>query len=180
MTPVVGVDPGAGGACVVLDGRQVVDWLVWWRRSSYTVAVSPAHGEQRVDRLSETVARWRDCITVAPCGYTLAVEGLFIVGAKGNGRSMLSLAESAGMLRGVLEQRAVGVTHRPPAKDWRPEILGLRARTPAEVCEDHARKVAPVRWQWVHDVPRHKGARGALAEAACIAEWARMRRGVGA
>lgn len=177
MTPVVGVDPGARGACVLLDGRQVVDWLVWWPRTSYVVAVRAGHGEERVERLSETVARWRDLLD-ARCGYTLAVEGLFIIGAKGNGKSMLKLAESAGMLLGVLEQRCVGEVARPLAKDWRRAVLGLRGRVSAEMCEDYARKVAPARWEWVHEPPANKEARGALAEAACIAEWGRMRREV--
>lgn len=183
MTYTLGADPGHNsGAAVLLEGQRLATWVAWWRSSGgkpYRVWVPWRMAEQQVDGpLSAVLARWEReslrhwTVVGAPC----AVEGLY----QGASHHMVYLAESAGRLCQMLEVATSTRAHRPLASEWRPRILGGSPREKAYEAEARAVQLAPLRVEGLADAlervpctPKDWRARGALAEACCIALWAR-------
>lgn len=190
MTPIIGVDPGSlDGACVLLSPQSVVmDWIAWWATTQGLMVRTQGGDERQVgSRLAEAVHWWAEGLRErAPCGYGLVVEELFLVPGKARPASILTLGEACGRVQGVLELRATGDVRRVRAWEWRGQVLGLRRGTSAKVCEAYAVQSAGsvVRWPRGFPASRSGGeglpvpARGALAEAACIARWGVVQAGV--
>ena len=167
-TTCIGVDPGTrDGACVLMRGAEVIDWLVWWTQDGLRAR------DSRGAVVGDTVPRMVNAWLGGFDGYRLAVEGLRAYPGKSNHQAMLALAYGAGEVGGVLSLGSFGETMRPLASEWRAMVLGLGQRVSATPAEAHAVRVAPALFTWTARWPEdmRKDARGALAEAACIARW---------
>jgi hypothetical protein len=110
-----------------------------------------------------------------PAWLDLVVEGLFVPRIptkkakpggkpppKFNPQSVIPLAESAGIILGLLSGIAA-TTSRPLAVEWRHRVLGLAPNTPADEAEAFAVRMAPALFEGL----------GALAHvgAVCEAAW---------
>jgi len=188
---VIGVDPGSrDGAIVVLDrdGKTVWDWAVWWTIGKPTHARVRARygwrpGDFKLRHLSDVA---RPFVGIQE-SYVLAIEGLRAYPGRSNHQALLRLAYAAGQVGGVLEAGAMEVL-RPLAVDWRRTVLGLAPKVSAKACEARAVEMAPRLFVWPGGFPGslrdgpgglRADARGALAEAACIARYAAVTRGRG-
>ena len=184
MTYTLGVDPGRSGAAVLLEGdRRVVGWWAW-------TLLGRKAGESWRLRWPDGVADLGDnaaSLGAIGCGIRnavrpwpsagndwpdLVVEGLFVPRARAGGRpvdpqSVIPLAEATGELIGGLGLRPRA---RPPANVWRPAMLGIPARTPADEAEAYAIRMYPTTFGALPE-GLTRGELGAVCEAAWIARW---------
>lgn len=160
---------------MLMRGAQVLDWLVWWTQGE--MRFRGAYGFGSATGLSSNVRLWAQ--SGGHAGYRLAVEGLRAYPGKSNHQAMLKLAYAAGEVSGVLRPGSEGELMRPLSTTWRPMVLGLPQRCKAADAEAYAVKMAPGLFTWTARWPEdlRKDARGALAEAACIARWGTLAGG---
>lgn len=179
----LGIDPGrsAGGLAVVDTTARVVllahDWRTLRRVSGDVLALRTWVRGQDAPDVSEVPdddpppgTPW-PLLDPRPI-QRAAVEGIRWQGE--GGPSTIVLAESAGAAAEWCRLRLRLQPERPTAAEWRRVVLGLPARTPADVAERAAkaatigpRAVLPALPEW---------APGHLAEAVCIAWWAGLRQ----
>lgn len=162
---ILGIDPGLeGGAVLVEPGTAplVVRGAWHWRphRGAYVLrGVTPQDGVRLASLHDVGVAIARDCADVAPDGWRVLLEGLFLHDTSRAAR-ILTLAEAAGEVLGPLRSR--GVIERPNAARWRGKVLRLKGGTDADVAEAYAVRCVPV-------LARPPGL-GALADVGHVAE----------
>lgn len=196
--PVVAIDPGQTGACVVLDGdgRMALAAWAWTLRKRkagrvYSVEVvlfpgPPAtYDAPSLHAIGDAVRPW------ARGRYLLVVEGLFVpkprpkqahamargdYKAGGDGwkylgqvKRVLALAEAAALVSGPLLAGAEGI-ERPTASTWRPQVLGLKANASSKLSEDTAKLLLTTRPPLVSGLGE-LAENPHVAEAACMAAW---------
>lgn len=164
---VIGVDPGSrDGAIVALRDGEVVDWVGYWTRTTGMVAVMARTGTPHpVDGVKAAAQQ-------LTCRGRVVIEQIqYYPGSRTSGHSVIPLAESAGVLEGVLQ--STGPVLRVSASEWRSVVLGISARTKANMAERYAiaavmgmLRIGPPEWARLPKVVR-----GALCEATCIALW---------
>lgn len=191
MTYAIAIDPGhSGGAAMVAEdagGRYVLcAWGAWRHTRRRAEPYDTAHArsalraarEGRAPHLTAAVrltAPW----ACSPCTPHVVVEGITPHGRR---TGYTALCEAAGVAVALVGGDAL----RPTATRWRADVLRLPATTAADIAEHEAR----VPWGWAADVRGRalrweaaghaatppEWAAGHVAEAACMAVWAMMRK----
>lgn len=184
VTHTIGIDPGStDGALVLLSGRRdVVSWLAYWVRlrkdgRHITMVSSDRPAPAEMGSLHAAVTAWRYETSALKKAFLVNCEGLFVHPRANRRTAVIPLAETVGELLGPLRTGCVGQVGRPMAVQWRSQVLGLTRGVDARAAEMRAVKAGPVRFSWpgragweaVATLP--VGAKGAVAEAACIAAW---------
>ena len=180
--PCIGVDPGSmnGGAVLLApDAETVIDWLVWQRmvrKEGDTYRSKQGNGDEEYHySLFWHVSSWSEGL---PSERQLCIEGLYIPARDGSQKiqEILTLAESVGEVRAALYVHTgpCSAILRPLAREWRPTVAGIPARTPKAKAEAQAITKAQAYFKWRGGWPGAKltkAERGALAEAAWIARY---------
>ena len=178
-----GVDPGStSGAWAELEGGdRVVAWGCWLkldRKAGVVYRVQTwmrGAGPPKVEELPELGAALRRCVGASYGAMPTSVEGLFIGRRDGSIKlnDQIKLAESAGMLLALLDQR-ITYLYRPFSRDWRPRQAGIPAKTKKGPAEQMAvdRALAYLGLQATETLT--KAEVGAVAEAAWMAQYAHV------
>lgn len=179
----LGVDPGQHGAAALIEWpsrRLLMRWS--WTPVAAGLRVRVGDGPPRA-RMEDTL-RVEDSMhdaagamrldvldgvpgaVVDPRRVVVSVEGLFA-----HAGPAMTLAEWAGETMGPLRCLTDEPIRRPMAREWRPRILGISARTTAARAE-----AAAIRWATAAGYLEGmdgatKAERGAVAEACAIALW---------
>ena len=184
---VVGIDPGHSGGAIAVQSGRVIAGLSWRR---YGRKVPPTYiritwrrddgicDEFSGNPLMHTVID-DFLIGIAMLGGpdAMAVEGLFV--PRHPSKGTITHAETTGRVLGSAERWCITI-FRPKASEWRPMILGLRPNCSSDDAERAAMMaLMPKRGilQGYRDLPR--GIRDSMhvAEAACLAKYALLKRG---
>lgn len=145
-TRIVGIDPGAAGACVLLEAGAPVEWMLM-----------PVMREGKASRVNgAALASWLR----AAGDVTVAVEAVHAMPGQGVS-SMFSFGHSVGVVMGVLATLELPVMLLTP-QAWK-KAAGLIGTD-----KDAARSRAIQMWPAWRDLDK-KGAGQALADAALIA-----------
>lgn len=174
---VIGVDPGADGGAVLLDGAGQYVAAVGWhkleaakkRGGRVTWEVS---GHRTAGSLFVVGEMVRHTLLVKPAltGWSLIVEQLFA--NRKNPNSTITLGESAALVYGHLLAPYTDAPWRVLAATWRPRILGLGPSTTADAAESIALHYAPLMpWAKGLRAEEHGAGFPHVCEAACIARW---------
>ena len=176
----LGIDPGSldGGAAVLTPDGRMIDWLAWWtlrRKSGPVMMVAGFCCLQRPWRFERALASLAQ--QHGPM-HVVCEDLMRISGRKMNPSTVITLAEAAGAAIGAVSQQTTTL-RRVLATDWRPIVLSLPKRYDAKRAEEMAIDQAPriiesAHWDDIAGLP--KRARGAVAEAACIARWGHVTR----
>lgn len=176
----IGIDPGtsdAGGVLLEEDGRTVLAWFASWSDRAgdvrfVTDSDRTVRSVREVGLVADRFASETWGLSGGLDGIAIAVEGLEVFAGKRNHHSMLSLAYAAGTLAAPFLPFAVA-TLRPTESRWRSSILSIPKGTSAAAAEAVAVSRAEALFDWPKGWPGklRKDARGALAEAACIARY---------
>lgn len=143
---VVGIDPGIGGACVLLENRKPIEWA---RMPVMAVGV-----KSRINAaaLAALLRDWRPELAVIELVGAMPGQGV---------SAMFSFGHAAGVVDGVVAALGIPVCHiTPQAWKKRARLLGKD--------KDAARSAAIARWPTWRALDK-KGEGQALADAALMA-----------
>ena len=107
--------------------------------------------------------------------FVLSLEGLYVPSGRGSRAKQVSvvpLAESAGEILGALRSGATEV-HRPTARQWRAQVIGVGSHVKAQQAEEIAVRWATRSLRWVVPIGQSLtyAEEGAVCEAACMASY---------
>lgn len=170
----MGIDPGyrdGAAAIITVKSRMIsgVSWHYLPRKAGNTWRITRWHPDLACTRNGVTLADAADELAMLVqrlwLPYIVVAEGLY-----GRGKTLERLAESVGTISGPILRKAMNVRTlddwRPRANQWRPEVLGIPAKTPAKRASAAAVRLMPT---LVQGLPTNADEH--LCEAAAIARW---------